>query len=328
MVSLQVVQQSNAQIAALPRGLVALFIGATSGIGLGALQQFVQYASAPRIYSVAREGSKASHEEFLASLRRANPSGDYNLIVADVSLISEVDKVADAIKTKETKLDLLFMSPGFIAFEGRKDTPEGLDPSMTTRYYSRQRALELVLPLLNNSEVRSPRVVSVLAGGMEAAINEDDLDLRDSQNWSFWNSSVHSATMSTLAFERIARGNPRLSIVHSYPGPVSTPGLARAAKFGLKPSSPQSQEEGGARALFYATSDRYAVQESLVPLPSQLGVSPKTGGGVFLVDALSEGIDNEAVLSDMRKRKVDEKVLDFTHKLFAQVDDRIRDPDE
>jgi NAD(P)-dependent dehydrogenase (short-subunit alcohol dehydrogenase family) len=328
MVSLQVIQQSNAQIAALPKGLVALFIGATSGIGLSALQQFVQYAPAPRIYSVAREASRASHEEFLSSLRKVNPSGDYNLIVADVSLVSEVDKVAAALKAKETKLDLLFMSPGFIAFEGRKDTREGLDPSMTTRYYSRQRALELVLPLLNNSELTSPRVVSVLAGGMEAAINEEDLDLRDSKNWSFWNSSVHSATMATLAFERVARSHPRLSIVHSYPGPVITPGLVRAAKFGLKTSSPQSQEEGGARALFYATSDRYGVKEGLVPLPEQLGVSQKTGGGVFLVDALSEGIDNEAVLSDMRQRKVDEKVWDFTHKLFAKVDDQSRGTNE
>jgi hypothetical protein len=52
-----------------------------------------------------------------------------------------------------------------MAFEGRKDMSEGLDPSMTTRYYSRLRAVQLLLSLLNKAE--SPRITSVLAGGME-----------------------------------------------------------------------------------------------------------------------------------------------------------------
>ena len=231
MVSLQTVRQSTARVATLPQGLVALFIGATSGIGKSALQLFARHASSPRIYSVARASSVASHDNLLATLRQSNPTGTYDLITADVSLVSEIDKVVNAITQKETKVDILFMSAGFMAFEGRKDTSEGLDPSMTTRYYSRLRAVQQLLPLLNKAD--SPRIISVLAGGMEGPLNESDLDLRDPLNWSFWNSSVHSATMGTLALERFARENPRLSIVHWYPGPVATPGLAKAEKFGM-----------------------------------------------------------------------------------------------
>jgi len=318
MVSLQTVQQSNARVATLPQGLVALFIGATSGIGQSALQQFVQYASSPRIYTVARPPMVASHENLLASLRQSNPTGTYNLISADVSLVSEIDKFVNAITQKETKVDILFMCAGFMAFEGRRDTREGLDPSMTTRYYSRLRAVQQLLPLLNNAAAPSPRVVSVLAGGMEGPLNERDLDLRDPRDWSFWNASVHAATMGTLALERLARENPRLSVVHWFPGTVATPGLARAQRFGMSPPNPTSQEEAGARAVFLATSDRYAVQGGgLVPVPEGLGVVKKSGGGIFLVHPQGESADNESLLADLRKRGVDEAVWSFTQEVFA-----------
>ena len=228
MVALQIVQKCNARVATIPQPLVALFIGATSGICHGALQNFVQYASSPRIYSVSRPHAVAAHENMLASLRKSNPTANYSVISADASLVSEIDKVVNVIKQKETKLDILFMSMGTMAFEGRMETPEGLEASMSTRYYSRLRALHQLLPLLNNPAVPSPRVVWVLAGGMEGPIDEGDLDQRNPDNWSFWGPSVHAATMSTLSLELLARENPRLSIVHWFPGPVSSPGLARA----------------------------------------------------------------------------------------------------
>ncbi|TVY68949.1 putative sterigmatocystin biosynthesis P450 monooxygenase [Lachnellula suecica] len=113
MVSLKTVHQSNAQIATLPQGLVASFIGATSGIGQSALQHFAQHASSPRIYTIARPSAVVSHENLLASIRESNPSGTYSLITADTSLVSEVDRVVNAITQKESKLDILFMSAGF-----------------------------------------------------------------------------------------------------------------------------------------------------------------------------------------------------------------------
>ncbi|KAF4472959.1 short-chain dehydrogenase reductase [Fusarium albosuccineum] len=315
MVSFETVQKSNSLISTVPKGLVALFIGATSGIGQSALQQFAQHASSPRIYTVARPQSVASHQKLLDSLRQSNPSSTYNLITADVALISEVSKIVDAVKKAETKLDILVVSPGFMPFEGRIDTSEGLDPSMTTRYYSRLRAVEQLLPLLNNAP--SPRIVSVLAGGVEAPLNEDDLGLKDPKNWTTWNSSLHSATMGTLALERFARQNPKLSIVHWYPGPVDTPGLARAAAFGASHPDKMSQDEGGARALFFATSDRYSVHGGLVLAPEGLGEVKKTGGGIYILNPEGESTDNEKVLAKMRNRGVDEAVWTFTEQIFA-----------
>lgn len=70
LVSLQTVQQSNAKLATLPKGLVALFISATSGIGQSALEQCAQNAAAPRVYTVARPHTAPSHEKLLSSLRK------------------------------------------------------------------------------------------------------------------------------------------------------------------------------------------------------------------------------------------------------------------
>ena len=308
MVSLKVVQQSNSEVANLPQGIVALFIGATSGIGRSTLRQFAHHASSPRSYSVARPSAVASHDSFLTSLQQSKPQGFYKLITADVSLISEVDKVVAAITQKESKLDILFMSPGFMAFEGRKNTKEGLDPSMTTRYYSRLRAIQQLLPLLNNAA--APRIISVLGGGIERPLYEDDLDLRKEGHWSMWTSAFHPATMGTLALEILARENPRLSIVHWFPGPVATPGLAKAKEYGMEPPNQMNIEEAGARGVFLITSGRYAVEGK--------DSVQKSGGGIFLIDPLGESTDNELLLADMRGRGVDEKVWKFTQEIFDE----------
>ncbi|KAK7750645.1 hypothetical protein SLS62_007492 [Diatrype stigma] len=342
MVSLQTIQQSNARIASsLPAGLVALFIGATKGIGQSALQHLARHAPpSARIYSVARPGAAAAHEELLASLRRDRPDATFTLITADTSLVSEVDRAVAVFRGEVKKLDLLVLSAGFMALGARdEDTSEGLDPSMSTRYYSRLRAVQLLLPLLKAAE--NPRIVSVLAGGMEAPLNEADLDLRAPGAWSSWGVSRHTATMGTLALERLARSsgsgsgqnsdpNPRLSIVHWFPGTVETPGLERLRQLGgpemrARLQNAKSQDEAGALGLFLATSARYAAAaarqqgqpQGLVPVPEGLDFAKLSGGGIFLVDAEGESVDNEEVLAEMRQRGVDEVVWDQTLKVFA-----------
>lgn len=317
MVTLDTVQQSNALLVSLPQaqGLVAVFIGATSGIGQSALEHFVKSTSASRIYSTARPQTLASHNEFLKRLNQSSPTGTYTALIADASLVSDIDRAVDTILENETKVDLLFMSPGFFAFEGRVDTKEGLDPSMSTRYYSRLRAVQRLLPLLNAAPC--PRVVSVLAAGEESPLNEADLDLRDPENWSMWNSSRHACTMGTLALEHIARLNPELSIVHAHPGAVATPGLARSNSFGLNPPNPMTQDEAGQRAVFNSTSDRYAVQAGFVPVPEGLNVLQKSAGGIFLVGPLGEIKESEAVLGPMRERGLGETVWNFTLEIFS-----------
>ncbi|KAK1534857.1 uncharacterized protein CCOS01_03609 [Colletotrichum costaricense] len=203
-------------------GLVAVFIGATSGIGKSTLQHLAQHARSPHIYTVARPQTVASHETFLASLRAStNPDASYTLLPADHALISDIDAAMETVLQRETKVDILFLSAGFIAFEGRQNTVEGLDPSMSTRYYARLRAVQKLLPLLHKAA--RPRVVSVLAAGLEGPMpDEEDLDLRKPGNWGYWPASVQATTMGTLALEVLARENPGYPYESIQPGRHST----------------------------------------------------------------------------------------------------------
>ncbi|KPM41400.1 hypothetical protein AK830_g5182 [Neonectria ditissima] len=232
MVSFQTVKQSNAAVANLPKGLVALFIGATSAIGQSALEHFSQNASSPRIHSVARSQTASSHAGLLASLRQSNPTGTYNLITADVSLISEIDKVVNAVTQKETKLDILII----------RLAPGGLG-----------------------------------AGGGDGGAAQ--------------------------------RGRP---------GPARRGALVALERVGaLGHDGHAGAREAGARTLFLATSDRYAVNGGLVPVPEGLEVAKKSDGGIFLVDPQGESTGDEELLADFRARGVDEAVWSFTQKVFA-----------
>jgi hypothetical protein len=184
---------------------------------------------------------------------------------------------------------------------------------MTTRYYSRTRAIQLLLPLLNASP--NPHVTNILAGGQESPLIQDDLDLVKPGNFSFIQASKHSATMLTLMLEKFATENPKISFVHAYPGFVATPTLTRGtsgilAVFMRWIVSPilttlfaESESDAGAKALLYLTNAAYTVPETeslAAPAPNGLAKVKRSNGGVFLLNQNGEASDNEKVLGELR----------------------------
>jgi NADP-dependent 3-hydroxy acid dehydrogenase YdfG len=111
MVSLSDVHSSNSLISStFPPGLVALFVGGTSGIGEITLKKFVKYSRKPRTYFIGR--SQDAADRILAECKALNPAGEYIFMRADVSLIRVVDEVCKEIKAKEKILNILFLSAG------------------------------------------------------------------------------------------------------------------------------------------------------------------------------------------------------------------------
>lgn len=111
MVSLEQIRASNAKVATTLRpGLVAIFVGGTSGIGETSLKQFAKNASKPRIYFIGR--SKQSGDRIRAELTKLNPGGEYIFVSLDVSLLRSVDDFCRDIKTKEPSINLLVLSTG------------------------------------------------------------------------------------------------------------------------------------------------------------------------------------------------------------------------
>ena len=116
MVSLQVVKASNSLISStLPTGLIAIFVGATSGIGESTLKQFAKYARQPRAYFIGRSQDAANR--IVAECKALNPAGEFIFLKRDVSLIRAVDDVCKEIQAKEKTINLLFLSAGVPSFD-------------------------------------------------------------------------------------------------------------------------------------------------------------------------------------------------------------------
>lgn len=118
MVNLEQVQATNTLAStSLPPGLVAVFAGATSGIGSTALLAFAKYVSRPKIYFIGRSDEAAG--ELSKQMKEANPDGEYIFIKKDLSLLKKVDEVCKEIMSKEEAINLLFMSQGGVVLKGK-----------------------------------------------------------------------------------------------------------------------------------------------------------------------------------------------------------------
>lgn len=104
------VQASNATISSLPPGLVAVFVGATSGIGEAALKEFLKNAKKPKCYLVGR--SEQAANRIIGECKTINPDAHVVFMQADVSLIRDVDRLCEEIKGMEDAVNILFLSAG------------------------------------------------------------------------------------------------------------------------------------------------------------------------------------------------------------------------
>jgi NADP-dependent 3-hydroxy acid dehydrogenase YdfG len=123
MVSLPDVLASNAEISStLPKRLVAVFAGATSGIGEATLKALVKYIVEPRIYLLAR--NPVSAERVIAECRQLNPGAEYEFIKVDLSSIKETDLACGEVKRREELVNLVVLSAGELRFDrARKSQP-------------------------------------------------------------------------------------------------------------------------------------------------------------------------------------------------------------
>ena len=119
-ISLSTVRTSNATIKTLGPGLVAVFVGGTSGIGESILKAFVSVAAAPRVYIIGRNRDAANR--IVKECRAVNEASEVEFLQADVSEIANVDQVCSDIMQREKMLNLLVLTTGILTVHGRNGT--------------------------------------------------------------------------------------------------------------------------------------------------------------------------------------------------------------
>ncbi|KAE9981435.1 hypothetical protein BLS_007407 [Venturia inaequalis] len=324
MVALKAITTYNISLPTKTPNPVAVFVGATNGIGLHALKALLTHTISPKIYILGRSTQQLQNT-ISTTLQPLNKNATFHPIVAeDLTLISTAERAAQQILSSPgiTHVDVLIMSPGFVDFS-RRMSPEGIDRLTAVRYYSRTRILTTLLPLLRSAE--SPRVISVLAGGQEGKLWPEDWTME--KHWGVASAGGVSASLTTFMFEalRAKEENDKIEFVHIFPGLVRGTGLKfegagvvggfllrwlvlpiilRVAGYGV--------EEAGERVLYAATSGG---------IQSAKGSDGVEGSGVYLVGGDSEVLELPAVAKTMREEEdMVSKVYDHTMEVFGRVD--------
>ncbi|MCJ1398713.1 hypothetical protein MMC11_001914 [Xylographa trunciseda] len=325
MVALQVVRASNSKLKELGPGLVAVFVGGTSGIGETTAREFVRNTIQPTVYLVGRNESQAS--KIIEELQGINPEGKISFVRSDVSLLRNVDKACQEIQIKEERINLLFLSAGFLTMKGRVETVEGLDKKFSVHYYSRIRFATNLLPQLTNASKSGglSRVVSVLAAGREGKLVLDDLSLKT--HYSLSNCATHACTMNSLAMEELAATNPCTTFIHAYPGFVKTNigrDLGSVMKFAaeglavlLVPFS-VPLGESGERHLYAATSTSYSAKAN--PDDSAiLGSAGIKGSGVYLISWDGSPCGKDKIMKEYREQGMGKQIWAHTLDVFNKI---------
>ncbi|KAF7165179.1 hypothetical protein CNMCM5623_009445 [Aspergillus felis] len=296
------VQDWNESLRSRRLKLVALFVGGTSGIGKHAAIRLANVVDQPTIYLVGRNAEAGAR--IVEELKAGNPNGSYCFIPADVSRLSDVDALCQQLQVREKSLDLLFLSAGALAFS------------------KQVRLLEAA---------GKPRVISVLGGGREVSIEDDNLDLR--KRFSFSASIGYPATMTSLAFEVLASQHPSISFIHEFPGVVATPILKKSmggvlgtiVSLLLRPIS-ISEQESGEWQVFLSTSPSFPAKGSAGPdAATERGIkitqasTGEVGGGFYILKYNGQDVTNKSLMAQLREKGF----LDIVWKHTLDTFDRI-----
>jgi NADP-dependent 3-hydroxy acid dehydrogenase YdfG len=115
MVKLSTITATNTRFAsrkANTEGLVCVFAGATSGIGVGAIETLATMLESPTFYVLGRSAARFADQQ--RKLERLNPSLKLVFLETDVTLISSIDAACEKIVAAEKRVDYLYMSQGCI----------------------------------------------------------------------------------------------------------------------------------------------------------------------------------------------------------------------
>lgn len=220
---------------------IALVTGGNSGIGLATAKLYKEQGAQVIITARSAETFSKTQKEYGAH---------FDVVQADVSKISDLDKLYGHIKTKYGKLDVLFANAGIAEFAATNEaTEDHFDRQFNTNVKGLFFTVQKALP--------------VLAKGSTVILNASVVSIKG-----FAGSSVYSATKAAVRnFARtwtaeVPVDQVRFNVVS--PGPIETPifekaGMPEETKSHMTQTLPIKRfghpEEIAKVALFLASDD-------------------------------------------------------------------------
>jgi NAD(P)-dependent dehydrogenase (short-subunit alcohol dehydrogenase family) len=236
------------------QGNVCLVTGASGGIGKVTARELAKMGATVVLLCRNRAKGEAVQTEIKAISGNAN----VDLIVADLSSLTEVRRAADEFKQKYTQLHVLINNAGGINSE-HKITADGLEYTFATNYLAPFLLTELLLDVLKASA--PARIVNVSSVAHTHG-KIDFADLQGAQRYSF-TKAYGQSKLAQIYFtyelaDRLRGTGVTVNALH--PGPVSSnfndgmKGIAHIIGATIYALTGISVEEGAKTTLYVATS--------------------------------------------------------------------------
>ena len=145
-----------------------LITGATDGIGKQTALNIAQEGHSITIVGRNKEKCERTVNEFISQTNNEN----INYIQADLSLISEVNRISSHIKNNFSSLDILINNVGAL-FSKREETSEGFEKTFALNHLSNFTLTLNLIDLLKESD--SPRIVNVASDAHFNIVDENTL---------------------------------------------------------------------------------------------------------------------------------------------------------
>jgi len=127
-------------------GKVVLITGGTSGIGRAAATALAGMGAEV----VVTGRNKEKGEEALGEIRRESGNEEVSLLLADLAVQAEVRRLAEAVRERHDRLDVLVNNAGLVQSR-RTETPDGIETTLAVNHLAPFLLTNLLLDLLKES---------------------------------------------------------------------------------------------------------------------------------------------------------------------------------
>jgi len=235
---------------------VFVVTGSNSGIGKELATHLHKRGARVYMFCRNKERAEKAREEIL-KLNEGRSADNLRLVIADMSLYSDVTRAAQEFSNSETALDGLVCNAGAL-LDKKVLTSEQVETVFASHFlFGGYFLSKMLLPFLKKAE--DPRIVFVTSGGMYNAKVEPLKTLIDGPSKGYNGQLAYAKAKRaqvTLASEW-ARTVEKVKIVSAHPGWTHTPGVDKAyGKFAQWLLSPlRSLWEGTEGIAWCATTE-------------------------------------------------------------------------
>lgn len=238
---------------------VAVITGASSGLGLETAKALA--AQGWRVIATGRNPERSAKAE--QAIRNASTTGQVDMLVADLALMAEAERVASAIAALTDRVHVLINNAGGMATE-KTITREGLEENFAGNHLGPFLLTNRLLPLLKRAAIDAPKgQVRILNTASDASEMVPTLNLDDLQNLDNFSIGLAycSGKLANVLFARALAKRLHADgiVAHSmHPGAVDSNFFTRLSEetnARLSSIAKVTPEQGADTLIWLATAD-------------------------------------------------------------------------